>query len=293
MHTPVLTEEVLTYLNPKPGDVIADGTLGGCGHAKEILERIGPEGLLIGLDQDGEAVESALSDIGNRPNVRIVKSNFRFLEQVLSQQGISRLNGVLFDLGISSDHLEAADRGFSFMKDGPLDMRMDREIPKSAYDLVNGLSQADLADIFWHYGEERKARHLAGKIVSRRKQKPFRTTSELAEFIVSCVGRGHGRIHPATRVFQALRICVNQELESLEEGLIAAVKSLEVGGKLVVISFHSLEDRIVKQRMREWAQTGTMAILTKKVVMAGPREVSINPRSRSAKLRAVERGNKS
>ncbi len=281
---------MLTYLNPKPGDVIADGTLGGCGHAKAILERIGPSGVLIGLDQDAEAVERAEKDIGDRPNVRIVKSNFRYLEQVLSQHRISRVNGVLFDLGISSDHLETADRGFSFMKDGPLDMRMDRELSQSAYDLVNGLTQTDLADIFWHYGEERKARYLAAKIVSRRKQKLFCTTSDLAEFIVSCVGRGQGKIHPATRVFQALRIGVNQELESLEEGLGAAVKLLAAGGRLVVISFHSLEDRIVKQRMRKWADTETMILVTKKVVVAGPNEVSVNPRSRSAKLRAAEKG---
>lgn len=290
LHIPVLTEEVLTCLNPKPGDVIVDGTLGGCGHAKAVLERIGPSGLLIGLDQDAEAVERAVKDIGIRPNVRIVKSNFRHLEDVLSHQGINQVNGILFDLGVSSDHLDTADRGFSFMKDGPLDMRMDREIPQSAYDFVNGLSQEDLAHVFWHYGEERKARYLAAKIVARRKQTPFSTTSDLAEFIASCLGRGRGKIHPATRVFQALRISVNQELESLEEGLIAAVKCLAARGRLVVISFHSLEDRIVKRRMRDWAQEKTMTLLTKKVVMAGPAEVSVNPRSRSAKLRAAEKG---
>lgn len=290
LHTPVLKEEVLTCLNPKPGDVIVDGTLGGCGHAKEVLERIGPSGLLIGLDQDAEAVERAMKDIGSRPNVRIIKSNFRYLEEVLSLQGVSQVNGILFDLGVSSDHLDTAERGFSFMKDGPLDMRMDRELPQSAYDFVNGLSQEDLAHVFWHYGEERKARYLAAKIAVRRKQTPFSTTSDLAEFIASCLGRGRGKIHPATRVFQALRISVNQELESLEEGLAAAVKCLAARGRLVVISFHSLEDRIVKRRMRDWAQKKTMTVLTKKVVMAGPGEVSINPRSRSAKLRAAEKG---
>jgi len=289
LHTPVLMEKVLAYLDPKPGDVIADGTLGGGGHAGMILERIGPSGMLIGMDQDAEAVERARQALGSRSNIRIVKSNFRKLREVLSQQGIRQINGVLFDLGISSDHLESASRGFSFMKEGPLDMRMDQDLPQSAFDLVNDLSEKELADIFWNYGEERKSRQIAGKIVAHRRKQPFRTTLDLASFIVACLGRGGAKIHPATRIFQALRVKVNQELESLEEGLEAAVSSLGPGGRLVVISFHSLEDRLVKQKMRGWAVSGMMRILTKKVIVPTAGEMSTNPRSRSAKLRAAEK----
>ncbi len=289
MHTPVLMEEVLAYLDPKPGDVIADGTLGGGGHARMILEKIGPSGMLIGMDQDAEAVERARQALGSRSNIRIVKSNFRKLREVLSQQGIRQINGVLFDLGISSDHLESAYRGFSFMKEGPLDMRMDQDLPQSAFDLVNDLSEKELADIFWNYGEERKSRQIAGKIVAQRRKQPFRTTLDLANFIVACLGRGGGKIHPATRIFQALRVRVNQELESLEEGLEAAVSSLGPGGRLVVISFHSLEDRLVKQKMRGLAVSGMMRVLTKKVIVPTAGEMSTNPRSRSAKLRAAEK----
>jgi len=282
-------EEVLAYLDPKPGDVIADGTLGGGGHARMILEKIGPSGMLIGMDQDAEAVERARQALGSRSNIRIVKSNFRKLREVLSQQGIRQINGVLFDLGISSDHLESAYRGFSFMKEGPLDMRMDQDLPQSAFDLVNDLSEKELADIFWNYGEERKSRQIAGKIVAQRRKQPFRTTLDLANFIVACLGRGGGKIHPATRIFQALRVRVNQELESLEEGLEAAVSSLGPGGRLVVISFHSLEDRLVKQKMRGLAVSGMMRVLTKKVIVPTAGEMSTNPRSRSAKLRAAEK----
>lgn len=289
MHTPVLMEEVLTFLNPKPGDVIVDGTLGGCGHAKTILSRIGSQGLLIGLDQDAEAVERAQKELEAWPNVRIVKSNFRKLSEVLSQQGVRGVNGVLLDLGISSDHLESPERGFSFMKEGPLDMRMDRDIPVSAFNLVNELSQKDLAEIFWKYGEERKSRQIAERITVRRRERPFRTTFELADFIASYVGRGVGKIHPATRVFQALRISVNQELESLQEGLEAALNNLKAGGRLAIISFHSLEDRIVKLQFKEWGGSGMMKVLTKKVVVPTEGEVARNPRSRSAKLRAAEK----
>lgn len=290
MHTPVLLEEVLACLDPKPGDVITDGTLGGCGHAKAILDKIGSTGTLIGLDQDAEAVQRARSELGTRPNVRIVKANFRHVREVLSQQGIEQVNGVLFDLGISSDQLETAERGFSFMKDGPLDMRMDQELPRSAFDLVNALPPKELAEIFWKYGEERKSRQIAERIVERRQQRPFRTTLDLAEFIAARGGRRGGKIHPATRIFQALRIGVNEELESLEEGLKGALNSLRPAGRLVVISFHSLEDRKVKQTFREWAGSGLVRVLTKKVIRPGARETAVNPRSRSAKLRAAEKG---
>ncbi len=289
MHQSVLLEEVLTYLDPQPGDVILDATLGSGGHAKAIIECIAEKGFFIGMDRDAEALERAERTIGLHDNVCVVQANFRDLDKVLEQTSVHRLDGILFDLGVSSEQLESPERGFSFLKEGPLDMRMDQTIGQTASELVNDLSQSELTSLFYRFGGEPRAKLVAAKIVVRRQKQPLRTTGELAEVIKSCY-RGHFfRIHPATRVFQALRIAVNRELECLETGLRKAIQSVVPGGRIVVISFQSLEDRIVKRVFMEGKIERKVKILTKKVVRPVEDEITRNPRSRSAKLRAVEK----
>jgi 16S rRNA (cytosine1402-N4)-methyltransferase len=304
-HISVLPAEVIAYLAPGQGGVFVDGTLGGGGHAALVLEASSPDGLLIGFDRDREALAAAgrfLTGFGNR--CRLVNANFAQLPAVLAELGITAIDGFLLDLGVSSHQLDTAERGFSFQHDAPLDMRMDQGGGVTAAELVNSLEHGELARIIREYGEERWAGRIASFICTARAEAPLSSTRQLVELIQAAIPRRawEERIHPATRTFQALRIAVNDELASLEAGLRAGVGYLKSGGRGVVISFHSLEDRIVKQTFRELAQgcicprglpvcncghRPEVRVLTGRPVVAGAAEVAANPRARSAKLRAV------
>lgn len=278
-HEPVLLQEALDLLGVQPGGVYVDATFGGGGHSRGIVER---GGQVVAIDQDPDAHERA-ERLGGVA-IRFVRSNFRHLEAVLASRGVPSVRGILADLGVSSYHFDDPDRGFSYQREGPLDMRMGAEGPTAA-EVVNTLPEAELADLIWRYGEERQSRRIARAIVEARREQPITRTTELAEIVRRAVGfRKAG--HPARKTFQALRIYVNDELGALEALLDAAGRVLEPGGRLVVISFHSMEDRIVKRFLREDPR---FHVLTKKPVVPGPAEVARNPRARSAKLRAGER----
>ena len=278
-HQPVMLSEALDLLNVQPGGVYVDATFGGGGHTRGIVER---GGQVLALDQDPDAHKRA-ERLGGVA-IRFVKANFRDLEAVLASQGSPPVNGILADLGVSSFHFDDPARGFSYQQEGPLDMRMGDSGPTAA-EIVNTLPEEELANIIWRYGEERQSRRIARAIVAARAQAPIETTTQLAEIIRRAVGfRKAG--HPARRTFQALRIYVNDELGALTELLEAAGRVLAPGGRLVVISFHSLEDRIVKHFLRDDPR---FQVLTKKPLVASAAEQEKNPRSRSAKLRAGER----
>jgi 16S rRNA (cytosine1402-N4)-methyltransferase len=285
-HVPVLPREVVELLAPAPGQVFVDATVGAGGHTRLLAERVGPAGRVIGLDQDAGMLELARPRLAGLP-VTLVHANFDRLPQVLREQGVEAVDGVLADLGVCSDQLDEAGRGLSFQQPGPLDMRMDPRSGETAADLLRRLGERDLADLIYTYGEERFSRRIARKIVETRKQAPLETTEQLAALVRRCVPRPKGRRHvidPATRVFQALRIAVNDELGALERLLAALPRCLRPGGRAALISFHSLEDRRVKQAFRNrevWQE------LTRKPVVAGEDEVRANPRARSAKLRAA------
>ncbi|HXG10203.1 MAG TPA: 16S rRNA (cytosine(1402)-N(4))-methyltransferase RsmH [Gemmataceae bacterium] len=287
-HVPVLSAEVLDLLAPAPGQVVVDATVGAGGHARLLAERIGPTGRLIGLDQDESMLELARLRLAGLP-VTLVHSNFDRLRQVLDELGIDAVDGVLADLGVASDQLDAAERGFSFQQPGPLDMRLDPSQGEPAAALLQRLSERDLADLFWQYGEERYSRRIARKIVETRRRQPLETTTQLAELVRRCVPRPKGRrptIDPATRVFQALRIAVNDELGALDRLLAALPDCVKPGGRAAIISFHSLEDRRVKHAFRDSTK---WEVLTRKPVEASEEEVARNPRARSAKLRVARR----
>jgi 16S rRNA (cytosine1402-N4)-methyltransferase len=284
-HVPVLAAEVLELLAPAPGQVVVDGTVGAGGHARLLAERIVPGGRLIGLDQDAGMLEQARPRLAGLP-VTLVHANFDRLPAVLRDLGIEQVDAVLADLGFASDQVEDAARGLSFQQDGPLDMRLDPTAGETVADLLKWVSERDLADLIYRYGEERHSRRIARRIVAERQKEPLETTAQLAELVRRCVPRGRQAIDPATRVFQALRIAVNDELGALERLLAALPGVVKVGGRAAVISFHSLEDRRVKQAFR--AEPPWRA-LTRKPVTAGDEEVRQNPRSRSAKLRVAER----
>lgn len=300
-HVPVMVNEVLNFLHPERGGIYVDCTLGGGGHTKEILKKLGPDSLMIGIDQDGDAIAESKERFRNGP-VKILRGNFGDLGLLLEQEDIKCVDGCLFDLGVSSHQLDEADRGFSFRAEARLDMRMDLSSDDpAAYDLVNSLSAREMARIFREYGDERWAWQIAKRIERCRQEKPVETTLELARIIESSIpGKKRNRtLHPATRVFMALRIAVNRELQRLEEGLKEAIRVTRPGGRVVVISYHSAEDRIVKTIFREMAKasqfgdvTGPsdrrLAVLTKKPLIPSEEEVSDNPRARSAKLRAAE-----
>jgi len=284
-HIPVLAEEVLRWLDPQPGQVFVDGTLGGGGHALAIAQRLLPAGKLIGLDLDPAALAAAGQRLAELP-VHLVHGNFCDLPEILAQLGISAVHGILLDLGMSSLQLADPDRGFSFSQDGPLDMRFDPSRGEPAWRLVHRLSAKHLAEILWKYGEERHSRRIAQAIVAHRQREPIRTTGQLAQIIRSCVPRQpRERIDPATRTFQALRIAVNQELASLQTALHRLPDCLTPGGRLAVISFHSLEDRLVKQA---FSRDERLHVLTRRPVRPTEMEISQNPRSRSAKLRVAQ-----
>jgi len=306
-HAPVMPAEALELLQPFSGGVFLDGTLGGGGHAKLILEASSPEGRLIGLDRDPAALRRAgevLAPFDGRVVLR--HRNFSEAAEVLGELGMNGLDGMLLDLGVSSHQLDEVSRGFSFRGDAPLDMRMDPTCGATAADVVNGAAAEELARIFREYGEERWAGRIARRIVRVREQEPLLTTRQLAELVRDAVpgGRVPARIHPATRVFQALRIHVNGELEHVSRGVAQGIDLLKTGGRLVVISFHSLEDRIVKRLFQEEARgcicpprlptcvcghLPRVELLTRKGVRPSEAEVDANPRARSAVLRAVRR----
>jgi 16S rRNA (cytosine1402-N4)-methyltransferase len=303
----VLSAEVLHYLAPQPGKIYVDGTVGGGGHTMQLLEASGPDGIVIGFDRDAEALQAASEKLvryGDR--VRLVHGNFADIAEMLAEIGISGIDGFLLDLGVSSFQLDKGERGFSFQQDAPLDMRMDDSTGVSAAELVNNLSEQELAKIIREFGEERWAVRIASHIVKARMVKPVETTLQLVDIIKGAIPRAkwEERLHPATRTFQGLRIAVNDELASLEKGLRAAIKLLNRGGRAAVISFHSLEDRIVKSVFREFTtgcvcpkevpvcvcgRTPRLKKITGKPVFPCSEEVQSNPRSRSAKLRIAEK----
>lgn len=283
-HVPVLPAEVVQLLDPRPGEVWVDATAGGGGHARLIAERLGESGRLIGLDQDSGMLEKARRRLDGLP-VTLVHANFDQLGEVLRNLGVEKVDGVLADLGFASDQVDDPARGLSFRHDGPLDMRLDPTAGQTAADLVNKLGEGALADLFFEYGEERHSRRVARRVVERRQLRPFETTADLADVVRRSVPRSGG-IDPATRVFQALRVAVNDELGSLDRLLAVLPTVVRPGGRAGVISFHSLEDRRVKQAFRK---PGVWEPVTKKPAEAGAEEAARNPRSRSAKLRVARR----
>lgn len=290
LHKPVMVEEVLDYLNPQTGQVIIDCTVGGGGHASKIMSKIKPNGLLIGIDKDMEILQIAKQHISEIGNIfKLYHADYSEIDEVLRQAGTDKVNGVLLDLGTSSMQFDQADRGFSFSKEGPLDMRMDRSQGITAKDLIHRLSEQKLEELFSKYGEERWSRRIARAILKEENDTGITSTRQLATIIERAVPRGKSKIHPATRVFQALRIAVNKELESLEVFLNKIHNYMTVGARIVVISFHSLEDRIVKNKFSERAKQNIFQILTKKPITPGEAEIERNIRCRSAKLRAAER----
>lgn len=290
-------KEAVERLALANGFKVLDGTFGDGGHSAAILEKIRPDGLLIGLDQDAEAIERGNRRFERQKDIILIQENFRNADIVLDRLNIGFLDAVILDVGISSVQLDSGERGFSFEHDGPLDMRMNRDQGPSAADLVQDLSRQELERIFFEYGEEPKARRFAAMIEEARRTRQIRSTADLAEVIERALPpglrfkKGHrpswARRHPATRVFQALRIAVNDELGALREALPKLWGRLKMGGRMAVISFHSLEDRIVKHQFREWCRSGGGRLIDKKPVTASEEEVADNSRARSAKLRVI------
>ena len=307
-HIPAMLNEAIQSLNCRPGKTYTDCTLGGSGHAKAICERILPDGLFIGIDQDIDAIINAQKALQSySSNIRLFHGNFINLPQYLAQLKIDAVDGILLDLGLSLHQLENSGRGFSFNKDEPLDMRMDNQSATTADDLVNNLAEEELRKIFKDYGEERWSKQIARRIVKNRAQKKIQTSKELAQIVRNAIPRrapSERRIHPATRVFMALRIAVNKELEVLNAFMAGVADWLNPGGRLCVLSFHSLEDRIVKQHIKAMekgcicppklpecacGKKSVMRSLTKKVLRPGDKEIAVNPMARSTRLRAAER----
>jgi 16S rRNA (cytosine1402-N4)-methyltransferase len=295
VHIPVLINQVLEFLHPKPGEIFIDCTIGTGGHTEAILERLAGQGAVYGIDADSRNLDLARKRLTHYNHVHFTRNNFENLEEIgreiLAKEG--KISGILFDLGLSSLHVEEAVRGFSFQREGPLDMRFDTRQNLTAAEIVNTYPLEKLIFIFQTYGEEKFSHRIARKIIESRRDKRFTTTSELADSISNIFSKGRKNFyfkrHPATRIFQALRIAANREVEVLEKGLAGAIKVLSQGGRIVVISYHSLEDRIVKNSFREWKKEGILKIFTKKPIIPSEEEVHQNPRSRSAKLRAAEK----
>lgn len=291
-HTTVLLQESIDYLNCRPGKIYVDCTLGGGGHTRAILEAIGPTGKVVAIDQDQEALQAAKEKLADYSEQLIfINNNFGNLSLVLEELAIKQVAGIMFDLGVSSYQLDNPERGFSYQHNAPLDMRMDIEQETTAADLVNNLTVEEIGRIIWQYGEERWSKRIAQFIGEARNRKPLETTGELVEVIKAAIPAGARRQgpHPAKRTFQALRIAVNDELEVFRKAIKAGIPYLEEGGRMCVISFHSLEDRIAKHTFRELKQERTVRVLTTKPILPSEQEVEGNPRARSAKLRAVER----
>ncbi|MFH1398153.1 MAG: 16S rRNA (cytosine(1402)-N(4))-methyltransferase RsmH [Candidatus Omnitrophota bacterium] len=291
-HTPVMLKEALDYLDLSPGKIIVDATIGTGGHSEEIIKRISPGGRLIGIDRDEESLGVAkvrLSDY--KDSCEFVYGNFSEIDSILKSLSINKVDGILLDLGISSYQLANPQRGFSFQTEGPLDMRLDRKSYISAYDLVNNLNEDEISSLLWTFGQERWHNRIAHRLVAERQRQAIATTTDLSDIIVKAVPYKYRyyRIHPATRTFQAVRIAVNRELEVLEIALEKSVSLLNEKGKICVIAFHSLEDRIVKLSFRKFAAADLVKIVTKKPLEPSDEEMAANQRSRSAKLRAAQR----
>jgi 16S rRNA (cytosine1402-N4)-methyltransferase len=286
IHIPVMLAEVLQHLRPEPGGVFVDGTLGGGGHTRALAERVGSSGQVIALDLDPEPVRRAEETLAGMP-VAVVASSYADIPEVLDELEIAAVDGVLLDLGLSSDQLADAARGFSFQSEGELDLRFDPEHGEPAWKMLARMSEEHLADVIYHYGEERLSRRIARRIVEQRRTAPIRTASQLASLVRSCVPRSRGHdIDPATRTFQALRIVVNGELDNLKIALRRLPDRLKPGGRLAIISFHSLEDRLVKEAFRDDPR---LTAITRKPLQASEDESARNTRARSAKLRVAER----
>ncbi len=304
-HIPVMLGQVVELLDCKAGGIYVDGTIGGGGYSRSILER--GAAVVVGMDWDAEAIERVREGLGGYGERLVLeRADFADVRQVLLKNGIREVDGIVVDLGVSSFQLDDAQRGFSFLREGPLDMRMNQDLPQTAADLVNTLPEKDLASLIYRYGEERQSRKIARSIVAARLKGRIESTLELAELIRRAVPQTRDalRIHPATRTFQALRIAVNRELESLERFLPEALDVLRPGGRLCAVCFHSLEDRVVKETFRNWARTcrcpperlrcecegrPLVRLLTRKALRPAADEVEQNPRARSARLRAVEK----
>lgn len=287
-HVSVLLQEVIEYLNVKQNGKYIDATLGGGGHTFEIVKH---GGRVLGIDVDEEAIKYVDSRI--KDSITLVRGNFKDIKKIAEENGFERVDGILFDLGVSSHQFDEAEQGFSFQSDAPLDMRMDKSLSVTAKDLINGLTKRELHELFTKFGEEHFANRLANDIVAYRRVKAIETTKELAKLIEKTIGgrfrNNKKKIHPATKVFQALRIAVNDELNSLKDALPQAVELLANKGRLVVISFHSLEDRIVKQAFLQFGEQGLGKVVTDKPIVPTEEEIKQNRRSRSAKMRVFER----
>ncbi len=289
MHTPVLLNEILKYLNPRPNQNFVDATVGDGGHARAILENIAPNGKLIAVDRDVDSVVRAKSNLKEFENrVLFVNDSFGNILKIVEEGGFNRIKGILFDFGMSTNQLENSGRGFSFQRDEVLDMRYDIKTQVTAEDVLNNYSEAELVRIFKEFGEEPKALKTAAAIIKARGEKRIKTTGELVRIIEKIIKR-RGKIHPATKIFQALRIEVNQELTEIERALVDVPKVLPSGGRAAFISFHSLEDRLIKNWAKDLNRKNVIKILNKKPLMASAEELKINPKSRSAKLRVIEK----
>ncbi len=287
IHVPVMPEEVLEALKVRENGIYVDATVGTGGHAEYILRRAG-RCTLIGIDRDEKAIETAAGRLKGLENVHLVRGNYSDMGSIVSNLGYAGVSGILLDIGVSALHLKSEGRGFSFLRDEPLDMRMDQAQALTARDVVNTYPEKDLAGLIYRYGEERHSRRIARAIVRARRRKPVESCRELADIISRAIGR-RGRIHPATRTFQAIRIEVNRELEELSAAIEEGVSLLEKGGRLCVLSYHSLEDRIVKNAFKKMAKEGRLMIITGKPLVPGQAEQRLNPSSRSAKLRVGEK----
>ena len=291
-HTSVLMDEAMTLLEPQRGGVYVDGTLGGGGHAAAVLERAPQSSRLLGIELDPAAIAAADAVLAPyAPRYQIVRGNYADMAGMCRRAGVDGVAGILLDIGVSSHQLDTPERGFSFKFPAALDMRLDPDAPVDAAHIVNTYSEVDLADVIFRYGEERASRRIAKLIVAQRKSAPITTTTELADLVAHALGGKRGKIHPATRTFQALRIAVNGELDVLTTVIPAALELLAPGGRLVIISFHSLEDRIVKHAFRDVCAQSLVRryrLLTKHPLTASDAELAANPRSRSAKMRAIE-----
>ena len=294
LHIPVMLHEVIDNLNLALGKVIVDATIGTGGHSLEILKRITPGGRLIGIDRDEDSLaicRKRLSEFSG--NCEFVHANFVDLDQVLEKLGIDKIDGIVFDLGISTYQLKDTQRGFSFQEEGPLDMRLDKSSYISAYDLVNNLNENEISHMLWSFGQERWHNRIARLVIEERRNQPISTTKQLANLVMRAIPqryrKGYYRIHPATRTFQAVRIAVNRELEILESAIKKAVAILEKQAKICVISFHSLEDRAIKHTFRALKADGLIDIITAKPMTPAYSEVAANPSSRSSKFRVAER----
>lgn len=305
-HFSVMLKECMDGLNINPDGIYVDCTLGGAGHSSEILKRLSPKGRLIGIDQDLDALSAAREKLKDYNNVTFVHNNFYNLEEILEDLQIDKIDGILMDLGVSSYQLDEAERGFSYMKDAPLDMRMDRTNPFSAYNVINEYSEEELYDVIKSFGEEKFAKRIANFLVERRKKKPLETTLDLVDVITAAIPAKFRREggHPAKRTFQAIRIEVNKELNILDKAISDAITSLKPEGRIAIITFHSLEDRIVKNKFRDLqdpcncpkelpicvcGKTPIIKIVNRKPIEASKEELELNSRSKSAKLRVAEK----